>query len=113
MGGWLGRLVLLVALGGCEAAAPAPAPDAGNPDGRVARGRRVLFVGNSLTYVNDVPGHYQAIAGAFLPQVSVEEVTAGGYTLAQHAQDARTDGTPLARWLRTVAAERTSFAAGV
>ena len=37
----------------------------------------------------------------------------GGYTLAQHARDAMTDGTPLSRWLRTGTREETSFDAVV
>jgi hypothetical protein len=73
----------------------------------------VLFVGNSFIFVNDVSGHYRAIASALFRAVRVEEVTAGGYRLAQHLEDARTDGTPLARWLRTGTPEETSFDAVV
>ncbi|AKF07974.1 YncE family protein [Sandaracinus amylolyticus] len=67
--------------------APDAPADAGPPD--------VLFVGNSYVFVNDVAGHYRAI----VPGGRVEEVTEGGYTFAQHAADARTEGTALARAL--------------
>lgn len=65
-------------------------------------GNATLFVGNSYTFVNDLPSVYRAAASAlpFAP-VRVESVAFGGYTLAQHAMDAATDGTPLATFLRT------------
>jgi hypothetical protein len=120
---WLGLfLSLALIFAGCRAP-PSPAnpdagalPDAGVTDGglpHVQGGFDALFIGNSFTYVNDVPGHYRAIASAFSPAVRVEQVAPGGYTLAQHAADARTDGTALARWLRTGTPEETSFNAVV
>lgn len=75
--------------------------------------QEVLFVGNSFVFVNDVPAHYRAIAESFSNEVRVESVTAGGYRLAQHAMDARTDGTELSRWLRTGTSAETSFDAVV
>ncbi len=72
-----------------------------------------LFIGNSYTYVNDLPGHYRSLVSALSPDVRVESVTAGGYRLTQHAADARMDGTPLARWLRTGTAAETAFDAVV
>jgi len=70
-----------------------------------AAGPRVLFVGNSYVYTHDVPGLLRALTGA----VRVEQAAPGGYTLAQHAADAHTDGTPLAGWLRTGAADANRF----
>lgn len=58
--------------------------------------RALLFVGNSYVFVNDVAGRVRALSGR-----RVEQVTAGGYRLEQHAADARRDATPLAQWLRT------------
>ena len=55
---------------------------------------RVLFVGNSYVYTNDVPGQLRAMIPA-----TTEEVAPGGYTLAQHAVDAATPGTALDGWL--------------
>ena len=88
-----------------DASAPAPSDADAGPVAD-ARGLDALFVGNSYVYVNDVAGRYAAIARAFSPTVRVEQVTKGGYRLAQHAADARTDGTPLARALRAPAETR-------
>ncbi len=89
-------LALLVAACGSppravpDGAAGAPARDgSGEPDAAdaapAARALRVLFVGNSYTFVNDLPGTVQAILGATLPGGSeVESVTAGGARLADH-----------------------------
>jgi hypothetical protein len=101
---------------GMDAEAPGDGSAPDSVDGSEASvpvRHRVLFVGNSYVYINDVSGHYRTIASAFLPATRVEQVTAGGYRLAQHAQDARTDGTPLARWLRTGSPEETAFDAVV
>lgn len=65
-------------------------------------GNATLFVGNSYTYVNDLPLVYREAATLLPPSpVRVESVTAGGYLLAQHATDATTDGTALAVFMRT------------
>ena len=45
---------------------------------------RVLFVGNSHTYVNDVPALVQQIAVVKGVQLEVEGITAGGATLEDH-----------------------------
>src|SRR5262245_37623804 len=90
-----------------EDAAPdaGAAPDHPTPDGGEGPSRRndhdTLFIGNSYVYVNDVAGHYRTIVSALAPGTRVEEVAPGGYKLVQHAADARTDGTALARWLHT------------
>ena len=67
-----------------------------------AEATKILFVGNSYTFVNDLPSVYRATASAlpFAP-LRVESVAIGGHTLAQHAMDAATDGTALADFLRT------------
>lgn len=106
----LRRALLCAALVGCtapetgdagaDAADDVARVDGGRDVGERAAGFDTLFVGNSYVYVNDVAGHYRAAVGALSADVRVEEVTTGGYTLAQHAADARTDGTPLALALR-------------
>ncbi|MCC7384354.1 MAG: hypothetical protein IT384_21085 [Deltaproteobacteria bacterium] len=69
-----------------------------------------LFIGNSYVYTNDVAGRYRALLEALAgASARVEQVAPGGYRLEQHALDARTDGTPLARWLRTGTPEETAF----
>jgi hypothetical protein len=69
----------------------------------------VLFVGNSYVYTNDVPGHYRALLAPGLQTVRTEMVAPGGYTLARHAVDAKTEGTPLAGFLRTGPRESNVF----
>ncbi|MBK8172188.1 MAG: hypothetical protein IPK60_17845 [Sandaracinaceae bacterium] len=82
-------------------------------DAMVADTHRVLFVGNSYVYVNDVSGHYRDIAQAFLPDVDVQAVATGGYTLAEHAADANTNGTSLAACLGIESDATTQFDAVV
>lgn len=63
---------------------------------------RALFVGNSYTFYNDLPGLYRTTALAAGEDLDAEAmVAAGGWTLAQHATDAATDGTDLSMRLRT------------
>ena len=66
---WSGLLTLLT-LSACVAPAPL----------------RVLFVGNSHTYVNDVPELVRQIGIAKGVQLEVDSVTAGGATLEDHIQ---------------------------
>lgn len=92
----------------------AGSPDGGAPsdaehDARLPGEHEALFVGNSYVFVNDVSGRYRAIVSALGPTVRVEEVTEGGYALAEHARDATTDGAELSRWLRTGTEDEMSF----
>ncbi|HSQ67690.1 MAG TPA: hypothetical protein VLM85_30980, partial [Polyangiaceae bacterium] len=50
---------------------------------------RVLFVGNSHTFVNDLPGALCGLGAASTPPVplDVTEAVAGGYSLADHLRD--------------------------
>ena len=86
-------------------------PDAGSLAPSLIEGAQdILFVGNSYVFVNDVPAHYRALAAIDGPlPIRTESTVTGGYRLAQHATDASTDGTPIARWLRTGTAEETHF----
>lgn len=66
------------------------APDA-TPTDRAPTVRRVLFVGNSYTYVNDLPAALTAMAQASADvRIEAASVTVGGATLRSHwtAQDA-------------------------
>lgn len=93
--------------GGRDAGSAEDAGPVGDAGGAVRTsllegGHEVLFVGNSYVFVNDVPNRYRLGADALAPApVRIEAVAFGGYRLVQHAADARTDGAPLARWLRT------------
>ena len=49
-----------------------------------AQPKRVLFVGNSYTYVNDLPGTIAAIANNMGDTISHTSVTPGGCTFSQH-----------------------------
>jgi hypothetical protein len=48
---------------------------------------RVLFLGNSYTYVNDLPGLFAGLAQSAGRTAVTDENTPGGYTLTQHSQD--------------------------
>jgi len=51
---------------------------------------RVFFVGNSYTYVNDLPGVLAALAEASRDRrIVTGQHTPGGYTLEQHVKDGR------------------------
>lgn len=45
---------------------------------------RVLFLGNSLTYTNDLPGMVEALALASGIVIDTDEITTGGYGLIDH-----------------------------
>lgn len=86
------------------------ASDANAPMSWIEGGQDILFVGNSYVFVNDVPARYRAMAEVTGPlPLRIESTVTGGYRLIQHATDAATDGTPIARWLRTGTAEETAF----
>ena len=70
-------LVFLLAL---LCACGAHAPDAAPPE-------RVLFVGNSLTYVGNTPAVFAALSGNGGHAVASDMIVAGGATLAQRVQD--------------------------
>jgi len=50
----------------------------------VGAGARVLFVGNSYTYVNDVPGLVQALADSTRDSIAVEMVAFPDFALVDH-----------------------------
>lgn len=52
-------------------------------DKTAGAGRRVLFVGNSLTYVNDLPAAFASLAKPGAP-VQADMIAFGGATLAEH-----------------------------
>lgn len=62
---------------------PPPGPDAANPP-PIGEGARVLFIGNSLTQGNDVPGMVRALAGAAGLAWQVEEQLLSGAGLEDH-----------------------------
>jgi hypothetical protein len=50
---------------------------------------RILFVGNSLTSVTDIPGRVAALARALGREAQVETVAFNGYSLMDHVHDGR------------------------
>lgn len=86
--GAFSRLALIVSLlfgctGRSGAEAPAEAKTASGED----TGMHVLFIGNSLTYSNDLPLIVQAMAKAAGKSLEVDSVTGGGYSLDDHWND--------------------------
>ena len=74
--------VLLAVLSGCLGNTPT------GTTGLVGEGTRVLFIGNSLTYVNDVPGILQALADSSSPEkLAVASRTLPNYALIDHWVD--------------------------
>lgn len=50
----------------------------------------VLFIGNSYTYVNDLPGMLSNLAANLGKEITVDSKTNGGYTFQNHVDDAAT-----------------------
>ena len=63
----------------CGGAAPSPSGPV-----EISGGHRVLFIGNSLTYTNDLPGVLAAIARLSGDTIVVASVTRPGYALIDH-----------------------------
>lgn len=73
--------VALFSIAGCGAG---PAPSCSPDDVSCLR---ILFVGNSYTFVNDLPGTFARLAHAGGHPVDAESIASGGATLADHAAD--------------------------
>jgi len=72
-------MALLAGAGACQdAGAPAPPPS------REPVSLRVLFIGNSLTYVNDLPATLAGVARAGGDTIRVEMVARPNYALIDH-----------------------------
>jgi hypothetical protein len=64
-------------------ASPPPGPSIPNPPG-LGKGARVLFIGNSLTQVNDLPAMVRAMADAAGLDWDIQEQLQGGASLEDH-----------------------------
>lgn len=69
-------MALLTGAGACQ--------DGTAPDDRGAASLKVLFIGNSLTYYNDLPGTVAGIATAAGDTIRVAMVAKPGYALIDH-----------------------------
>ena len=91
-----GFALLVALLLGCGARSGAPAPGSTAAPGPAARGTaaagglHVLFIGNSLTYANDLPLMVQALARATGERLEVESLAPGGTALDDHWNDGST-----------------------
>jgi len=54
-----------------------------------AKPQRILFIGNSLTSVTDIPARLEKLARAMGREVAVESVTVNGFSLEDHWRDGR------------------------
>jgi hypothetical protein len=70
-------------MAGCSGAAATCDPNGGTC-------LRILFVGNSYTYVNDLPGTFAALARSGGHEAETGVLASGGATLADHLADAAT-----------------------
>jgi hypothetical protein len=80
MSPWRARMSIVLAavyaLASCGSTAPDPAP---------TNELRILFIGNSLTYVNDLPHMVERLATAVGgPAIATEAVVFGNYSLEDH-----------------------------
>ena len=75
-------LAMLIALSGCAYKAPC------NDNSGVST--RVLFIGNSYTYVNDLPSVFTQLACSGQHSVETGLLAPGGWTLAEHVNDPNT-----------------------
>jgi hypothetical protein len=74
-----GLLALLIGSAGCRSTAPL-----GSEPELIGEGRRVLFIGNSYLYAQDLAGIVQALADSAGVQLAVETVAAPNAALIDH-----------------------------
>ncbi|MFI5225123.1 MAG: hypothetical protein ACHQ3P_00445 [Candidatus Limnocylindrales bacterium] len=80
----------------------------GDPNGCI----RVLFIGNSYTYVNDLPGTFSHLAASGGRRVATDSVAVGGATLADALDSAdRRQRMASARWGFVVLQEQSQIPA--
>jgi hypothetical protein len=90
LGRCFARWRFAIALGlllGCAGDSGAQAPQAATPAPAPGNVLHVLFVGNSLTYANDLPLIVQALATAAGEKLAVETLAYGGAALEDHWND--------------------------
>jgi hypothetical protein len=60
----------------------------------------ILFIGNSLTYVNDLPGTVAWLAGSAHDSFEVQSVAKGGFALIDHVNGRVSPGGRRGQWIR-------------
>lgn len=79
-------------------------------DGSSTSCTRVLFIGNSYTFVNELPGVFAKLAGSAGVNVATTMVAEGGATLADHAAAAETTAALASeRWNYVVLQEQSEI----
>jgi len=77
---WLAFLIILVATVSCK---PNSQDGIENPE-------NILFIGNSYTFINDMPEIFTGLAELGGHEVSVTTLAKAGYSLMEHAEDPQT-----------------------
>lgn len=92
-----GLMLVLLLLAGCAAVGPMPAPTSIPvaptpllPTPTMSSTARVLFVGNSLTFANDLPEVFAELARSGGLEVEVDMSAQAGWTCSDHATSAVT-----------------------
>jgi len=74
--------------------------------------KRILFIGNSYTYANDLPGTFKGIALSLGDTVYTSSVAPGGFTFNQHSTNTATlDSIRLGNWDYVVLQEQSQIPA--
>merc|ERR1711963_695768 len=86
-------ILMLLSISFTNGCAPAPAPTPPNPPPNPAppstgRTTNVLWLGNSYTYLHDVPKMVQELGRYGGKSISYDQHTNGGWTLQKHANSA-------------------------
>lgn len=68
------------------------------PAAAAANSLRILFIGNSLTYTNDLPARLARVAEATGRQAIVESVTRTGYSLEDHWKEKTAEAALHRKW---------------
>jgi hypothetical protein len=99
-------LVMMLAASGC---APEDNCHSLQNTGAVTR---ILFIGNSYTYVNDLPGMFAKLACSGGHKVETGMAAEGGWTLAQHTNSSQTlDKVQFQKWDYIVLQEQSEIPA--
>ena len=77
---WLAFLIILVATVSCKPNSQTGIEDPEN----------ILFIGNSYTFINDLPEIFSGLAELGGHEVSVTTLAKAGYSLMEHTEDPQT-----------------------
>ena len=105
------RCFLTLCCLGLSAIACSPATSCGAAQGPDTC-QRILFIGNSYTYVNDLPGMFAKLADAGGHPAEVESAAQGGWSLSDHVNSPETlDKIKASKWNFVVLQEQSQIPA--